>query len=114
MLRDAAVVACVEIDEVKLAALRASWVGAGGFEPPASCSQSRRANQAALRPDKTPFEQVKRREPRFWVLATPPIEHLMDSDTYSGSEATKVRATQTPVQLGEIRALLQDGSERSH
>ena len=29
----------------------------------------------------------------------------MDSDTYSGSEATKVRATKTPVQLGEIRAL---------
>ncbi len=26
-------------------------VGTGGFEPPASCSQSRRANQAALRPD---------------------------------------------------------------
>jgi hypothetical protein len=25
-------------------------VGAGGFEPPTSCSQSRRANQAALRP----------------------------------------------------------------
>ena len=25
-------------------------VGTGGFEPPASCSQSRRANQAALRP----------------------------------------------------------------
>lgn len=29
----------------------------------------------------------------------------MDSDTYSGAEATKVRATRTPVQLGEIRAL---------
>ena len=26
-------------------------VGAGGFEPPTSCSQSRRANQAALRPE---------------------------------------------------------------
>ena len=26
-------------------------VGTGGFEPPASCSQSRRANQAALRPE---------------------------------------------------------------
>lgn len=25
-------------------------VGKGGFEPPASCSQSRRANQAALLP----------------------------------------------------------------
>ena len=27
-------------------------VGARGFEPPTSCSQGRRANQAALRPDK--------------------------------------------------------------
>ena len=26
-------------------------VGVSGFEPPASCSQSRRANQAALHPD---------------------------------------------------------------
>ena len=26
-------------------------VGASGFEPPASCSRSRRASQAALRPD---------------------------------------------------------------
>ena len=26
-------------------------VGARGFEPPTSCSQGRRANQAALRPD---------------------------------------------------------------
>jgi hypothetical protein len=30
-------------------------VGAGGFEPPTSCAQGRRANQTALRPDK-PFE----------------------------------------------------------
>ena len=29
-------------------------IGTGGFEPPASCSQSRRANQAALRPAEGP------------------------------------------------------------
>ena len=28
-------------------------VGMGGFEPPTFCSQSRRANQTALHPDKT-------------------------------------------------------------
>ena len=28
-------------------------VGARGFEPPTSCSQGRRANQAALRPEQT-------------------------------------------------------------
>ena len=30
---------------------RLEMVGAAGFEPAASCSQGRRANQAALRPD---------------------------------------------------------------
>lgn len=30
-------------------------VGAVGFEPTASCSQGRRANQAALRPDEKTF-----------------------------------------------------------
>ena len=50
MPRGAPVIACVALDGVKQAALRAGWVGAGGFEPPASCSQSRRANQAAPRP----------------------------------------------------------------
>jgi hypothetical protein len=36
--------------ETEEAAERPFPVGTGGFEPPASCSQSRRANQAALRP----------------------------------------------------------------
>src|SRR5262249_14264846 len=30
---------------------KSKMVGASGFEPPASCSRSRRASQAALRPD---------------------------------------------------------------
>ena len=32
-------------------------VGAAGFEPATSCSQGRRANQAALRPD--PFQKIE-------------------------------------------------------
>ena len=42
-------------------------VGAGGFEPPTSCSQSRRANQAALRPVRrkdTPRHQAHPANPR--------------------------------------------------
>ena len=34
-------------------------VGTGGFEPPTSCSQSRRANQAAPRPDKNRFSSFR-------------------------------------------------------
>ena len=33
-------------------------VGASGFEPPASCSRSRRASQAALRPDTGTASQI--------------------------------------------------------
>ena len=65
------VTVCFGLDGVKLAALRSpDRVGAGGFEPPASCSQSRRANQAALRPGKTHSEQGKRRRPPLGVLNT--------------------------------------------
>jgi hypothetical protein len=38
-------------------------VGAVGFEPTASCSQGRRANQAALRPDSIEKGSIKKIEP---------------------------------------------------
>ncbi len=34
-------------------------VGASGFEPPASASRTRRANQAALRPDNIEYYKSK-------------------------------------------------------
>jgi hypothetical protein len=39
-----------ELEETGGAPKRRGLVGAGGFEPPTSCSQSKRANQAAPRP----------------------------------------------------------------
>ena len=40
-----------------------SVVGAVGFEPTASCSQGRRANQAALRPDYIEKGSIQEIEP---------------------------------------------------
>ncbi len=43
-------------------------IGARGFEPPTSCAQGRRANQAALRPDKGRFQNaIKLQEKAFDV-----------------------------------------------
>jgi hypothetical protein len=45
-------------------------VGASGFEPPASCSRSRRASQAALRPDTATASQIKNaRSPGIFRVA---------------------------------------------
>lgn len=41
-------------DDTPLILHKFGMVGARGFEPPTSCSQGRRANQAALRPDRMP------------------------------------------------------------
>jgi hypothetical protein len=41
-------------------------VGAAGFEPATSCSQGRRANQAALRPD--PFQKIEDLTYHLWLF----------------------------------------------
>ena len=46
-------------------------VGAVGFEPTTSCSQGRRANQAALRPDYIEKGSIQKIEPEeLWLPGT--------------------------------------------
>src|SRR6266568_4966496 len=61
-----------------------SMVGAAGFEPAASCSQSRRANQAALRPART------KHSPGRCLIHAAIIRHLLKTSLTRDS-ASKVR-----------------------
>jgi hypothetical protein len=55
-------------------------VGALGFEPRTSCSQSRRANRAALRPAHNcqlqQLKHLKLIETRFWVNRSNTLTHV--------------------------------------
>ena len=76
-------------------------VGASGFEPPASCSRSRRASQAALRPDNQPGkpnqtlahrgnlqsstrrgngQEAEKRRPGSYLLPGPTAEVISSTD----------------------------------
>src|SRR6476620_9289446 len=80
-------------------------IGTGGFEPPASCSQSRRSNQAELRPAdsecrQNPVPVRENRSPVAGGVDAPNVD-LWAADHEVGVDARHVDAARAPVSLAE-------------
>jgi hypothetical protein len=75
-----------------IARSREENVGAPGFEPGTSCSQSRRANQAALRPV-TSYLQPETLLPQLWCTSrssSPDVKRAAYDERKRGSDGVRM------------------------
>jgi hypothetical protein len=93
-------------------AKRKEMVGARGFEPPASWSRTRRASQAALRPDDTHSGTPKKKRPEWntqnSIALRPSLEcgELAAFHSYQRKESARHGESLLGIALGEDAARL--------